>query len=233
MPYLFFEKYEKDNWNDYFKFTAVRNPWDAVVSYYWYAMGKSKKNIDVTNFDEVKKDFSEWLNRKNIFNWPQWTEEPPMTGKELLEVLVEAAKRDTGHSRIETLRLLREGRMKVFAKYGTVANCHGSNLDKFWNKTALQYIARVNEHFYDDDVIHYTIRYENLEEDYKKVCDHLSLPYKKLKRFKSNYRKLSTPYVEYYNDNTRRLVAQEFEWTIERFKYKFEQNPFKLITAYR
>tara|TARA_R110002020_G_scaffold88918_2_gene217789 strand:+ start:430 stop:1269 length:840 start_codon:yes stop_codon:yes gene_type:complete len=220
-PDMFFEKYPAENWSDYYKFTAVRNPWDTVVSYYWYATGKSKKtDIDTSNFDEVKEDFNNWLNRRNMFNWPQWSEEP-MSGKELLDLLVETARRDTGYSRVEVLRLLRENRMKVFAKYGTVVNCHGSSLNKFWNKSPLQYIARINEYFYDDRLVHHTIRYENLEEDYKKVCDQLSLSHEDLVKFKSNYRKLSVPYTEYYNDNTRKMVFREFEWTIERFKYKF------------
>ena len=100
-------------------------------------------NIDVSNFDEVKEDFRDWLFRKNLFNWPQWSEEP-MNGKELLDLLVEVGRRDTGYSRIDTLRLLRENRMNVFARHGTVANCYGSSLDKFWNKNPLQYIARIN-----------------------------------------------------------------------------------------
>ncbi len=48
---------EKDIWNSYFKFCFVRNPWDAVISrYYWY-MHKSGKIVNDIKLDDFLRKF--------------------------------------------------------------------------------------------------------------------------------------------------------------------------------
>lgn len=62
------------------------------------------------------------------------------------------------------------------------------------------------------------LRYENLEEDFKKIRDifndHTSpLPH----RYKTKH----DHYRSYYNDHTRKLIAKFFEEDIDLFKYQF------------
>jgi hypothetical protein len=43
-PELFYQK-TKSQWSDYFKITAVRDPWEVCVSYYWWTVW-SRENYD-------------------------------------------------------------------------------------------------------------------------------------------------------------------------------------------
>jgi len=62
-------------------------------------------------------------------------------------------------------------------------------------------------------------RFENLTEDFAKACDALGLARPRLPHvFASRGRK---PYREYYDANTRKLVAALFREDIERFGYTF------------
>jgi len=62
-------------------------------------------------------------------------------------------------------------------------------------------------------------RFENLEEDFEKVCEHLKLPLIKMPHEnKTNHKH----YSEYYDDETKEIVAKLFKKDIEVFGYKFE-----------
>lgn len=53
------KKLGNEIWNSYFKFTAVRNPWDLVVSSYWWELNK-KVSI---------KDYLRVINFKALFDY--------------------------------------------------------------------------------------------------------------------------------------------------------------------
>jgi len=214
LPCVIQEELEMDG---YYKFTIVRNPWDAVVSYYWFAFTKSGKYTLSENFGDIKNHFTDWLSFKSLYNWP-CRDEPHMSRKEVFDCLVEISVRDSKYTRAQILNSIKQGTFSF--KIPGISSHYGSSKDKFWQRTALEHISRINEGFCDDS-LDYTIRYEKLEEDYEIVCNKIGIPYTTLPRIKSDYKKVNIPYVEYYNENTREMVRGLFGRIISKFEYKF------------
>ena len=130
----------KVDWDSFFKFTIVRNPWDMVVSMYWW-----DKQLGDT--------FSEWL---------------------------------------------------------------------------VKGVNSVYDFFHEDyyfkngkKIADYYLRYENLESEYKSVCHHIGIPYKKLPKLKNHIRIDKNHYSEYYNKADKEFVAKMFPQTIKEFGYEF------------
>ena len=48
-------------WGEYFKFCVVRNPFDKVVSQFWYELSPSlREKMQHVDFATVREDFAEW-----------------------------------------------------------------------------------------------------------------------------------------------------------------------------
>jgi len=72
----------------------------------------------------------------------------------------------------------------------------------------------------DDNIdnIDYIGKFENLQEDFDSICRALDVECKQLPHVnKSKYKN----YVDYYDDNTRQIVADKYAEDITRFDYKF------------
>ncbi len=63
------------------------------------------------------------------------------------------------------------------------------------------------------------IRYENLGKDFRKVCKKIGIKAAKLPRYNSSPHK---HFTEYYDDESREIVADIFKQDIVLFKYKFK-----------
>jgi hypothetical protein len=138
----------KIDWNSFFKFTIVRNPWDMAVSMYWW--------------DRILgQTFSEWLAKPTC-----------LVGS------------DPG--------------------------------EEFFHE---------NYYFKNENKIaDYYLRYENLESDYKRICEWVGIPYKKLPVIKGDIRIDKKHYSKYYNKADIEFVAKMFPQTIKEFGYDFESN---------
>jgi len=91
-PAEIIEKVGCETWNDYFKFTVARNPWDYLVSRLWWERAKvSEKRV---NLPTVKRPLKESLfdprayrKAMRILSWNVTREEPFADFSEFLESL--------------------------------------------------------------------------------------------------------------------------------------------------
>lgn len=82
-----------------------------------------------------------------------------------------------------------------------------------------------NDRFYIIDgelCVDYIIRYENLAQDLNEVCKRVGLPEMQLPHLKSGIRKRDHHYSEYYDAESRTLVADRHQNDINLFGYRFE-----------
>jgi hypothetical protein len=149
-------------WNSYTKITPIRNPWDKMVSlYYW----RTRKR---TTIDKVRR-----------FLWLKWSDDP--------------ARKMTFRQHIKYLNDIGE-----------------INIDR----DVISLDGGIPDYLY--------IRFENLHEDMKVICDKIGVPYipEKLPNKKGGVRK-KQGYHDHYDEKSKDLVANAYDLEIEKFGYSF------------
>lgn len=156
-------------WNEYFKFTVVRNPWDHVVSRYWWQKAKF-----------VDPDFKQKF-RPHLYN----------VGFDSFKEKRFVFDRNEFHDFIRRFK-------------------------KGW----------YNEQFYFDSqgkpCCNYYMKFEDLEEEYRRICERLGIQYEALPKTKNIPRKNTRHYSFYYDPQTISLVRDKFKKEIDFFGYEFE-----------
>jgi len=141
-------KLNSNLFDSYFKFMSVRNPWDRVVSFYWFRLAHRPDHY-IKKFDEFVKwnDLTHWL--------PPFTNWIILNGKKVI-----------------------------------------------------------------DDFI----RFENMEEDIGRIITKWVAPRDlkyEIPKTRAELRPEGKHYTEYYNDETRRIIAEKYAYDIEYLGYEF------------
>ncbi|MGM0609412.1 MAG: sulfotransferase family 2 domain-containing protein [Candidatus Muiribacteriota bacterium] len=175
-----------DIWKNYFKFTIVRNPWDYMISRYFWELQNSSTGHVKKNSEQNTFKFIKIFNKGDI--------------RKILGYLISIFK-----------------------------SCRANKSFPDFVKSIpprFIYPGMYNTHFYFDlyvkPVADFYIRFEQIEKDYKKLCERLGIPYKPLPKKKTHTRESQHHYSEYYTPELRDIVYKKFKKEIDYFGYEFQ-----------
>lgn len=99
-----------------------------------------------------------------------------------------------------------------------------SEIERFrsWIKKGGEIVDRDKYVIGDKECVDYYIRFENMNEDVRYVCDQLDLPFEAsgIPEFKKGIRHHNVPIQDYYDEETEEIVRAKYSWECNKFGYE-------------
>jgi len=177
-------EFKKQNWNweEYIKFTVVRNPWDKLVSNYFFKKSEMKKWKPLIEENMENPEKHKWLHTWDI--------------PKLYNDWIPYFKENTSFQK-SVLNLNKKEVYKYDEVYG-YSHWIGSS-----NKVT---------------ILNHFIKMENIQSDFNTICDRIGISRQELPHKNASKHK---HYTEYYDEETKQIVAEKYAKDIEYFGYKF------------
>lgn len=190
------EEYGKRKWNKYFKFSIVRNPWDRLLSWYlWIERDTFLYDwSSSTPFQGYSVPYEWGMHGGHPEVRPDWYKSLK-PGFEKFVFSIKSTKDKSDFNLVESKRNAAKGKW-VASQLTWLKNSRGV--------VPLDFIGK----------------FENLENDFKKICQKLNLeedPLPKAKVLRNR-----PHYSYFYDKNTKDKVAKLYKDDIEYFGYEFE-----------
>ena len=197
----------------YFKFTIVRNPWDRLVSY--YAFKKDYLHSKIKFRELIEKKYNSKI--ENIDDNIIIKELKKIKGLEYNDEYIKLLKKlNMLQNRIDEIKNKKKNDIDKYQKLKK------TNFKDFWLKnlnslflknTQVKYLKCKNI----KNEIDLILRYENLNDDFKKLSEKLKITNKLEKK---NYSK-HKHYSEYYDDEIKKILYPYIKEDLDYFNYKF------------
>ena len=187
------DKIDKNIWNDYFKFTSVRNTYDQLVSHYYQF-----KSIQRSSFRNIVL--------KQIYNHIKYKSRNPFF---LLKMLHKRLRFYYNHK-------IRFNKNITFEQYLMKFKLRLDKEEKYLGNLRIYSIDDIPQ-------CDYYIHRENLFNDLKHVLNHLGLnpDYSHFKSKNINKRPENDKYKKYYTEELVEIVKKQFKKEIDFFNYEF------------
>ena len=237
---VFNKKMYPEKWEEYIKFTIVRNPWDRLVSLYHFRkkendlyklfppgfgmnmLGGDKAGPDGEEWDFKRWILSSYIKGLTVDRRAMDTNLPMNIALSLdsknLETALKHHRFFIEHNNYQNLLLSKDSIPTTDAD-GKIHNSIGYTLFirdriEWWNQIDIISDAA------GEKLVDYILRFEHLEEMWNKMFEELGhkppkLPKKNVSKHKH--------YSEYYDYETREFVGKLFERDIKVFGYEFER----------